>query len=154
MDSSVMLGGLIVVSTSAVCISLSSRPGKSCASARELVGGLCPRLLGWVVDIRYWVSHIMNEIRWCFGYRCRLSFGGVARQWRGSVYVPRWHPVRSVGLDDLLILMIGGEWNVFTDWCDTHFEVLDCVVSAAYSLRGMRVAWDRLSSYEREYLIR
>jgi len=88
--------------------------------------------------------------RWLYGYRCGLSYNKEIRLWHGVVYVPRWHPVRSVGFDDLLVLMIRGEWNVFIDGCDA----LGRVASTAYSLRGMQVAWDQCSPYEREYLIR
>ena len=112
------------------------------------------RLVCRAVDIRSWVSGIMTG-KWLYGYRCDLIHGAYTHRWYGVVYVPRWHPVRLVGLDDLLVQTVHrGVWSVFTSGCDSRFESLDARVSAAYSLRVMQVEWDRLSPYEREYLIR
>ena len=66
----------------------------------------------------------MEEI-WNFGYRGTISLSEY--YWHGTLYAPRWHPVRSVGLDDLLVLRFCDEWNVFIDGDYTRFEVLDAV---------------------------
>lgn len=93
----------------------------------------------------------MEEI-WNFGYRCEIL--ETECFWEGAIYVPRWHPVRVGGLDDnLLVLMIGGEWNVFIESVSTHQRALTDTIRAAYMLRVMQDKWDSLSPYEREYLV-
>ena len=92
--------------------------------------------------------------QWHFGYRCGLTHNKDTGLWHGVVYVPRCHPVRLVGFDDLLVLMIGGEWNVFLGARDACFKPSTELMLVAYHLRAMQVAWDRLSPYEREYVIR
>ena len=90
--------------------------------------------------------------RWYFGYRCEVSDGECF--WHGSVCVPRCHPVRSVGFDDHLVLLISGEWNVLLDINDTLLGAVTAVHVAASRLRRMQDDWDRLSPYEREYMVR
>lgn len=95
----------------------------------------------------------MVETIWNFGYRCEILRGMCS--WVGIVFAPRWHPVRVAGLDDLLVFMIKGEWNVFTGSKNalSHYEELNEVYGVASKLYVMQDEWDTLSPYEREYLI-
>jgi len=93
----------------------------------------------------------MKETIWNFGYRCKISKSECF--WFGTVYVPRWHPVRGTGLVCQLVLMIGGEWNVFIDPISTRREAIRETFRTAGILRGMQEKWDSLSPYERTYRV-
>ena len=96
----------------------------------------------------------MSETRWYYGYQCEV--GTEASEWGlwyGQVNVPRCHPVRNDGLDDLLVLACHRcMWTVFLEG-KTHLGVMTAVQVAASRLRRMQDEWDRLSPYEREYRI-
>lgn len=96
----------------------------------------------------------MIERKQYFGYRCKIADHEYDEYWCGVVCVPRWHPVRSVGYGDRLVLLFGGEWNVFINGDYPRLEMLDAVQLTAARLRSMQNGWDRLSPYEREYVVR
>jgi len=91
----------------------------------------------------------MEEI-WNFGYRGEVSF--IECFWYGTVYAPRWHPIRSKGLVGNPVLMIKGEWTI-VEVFDKRQDAAEWVFKTACLLHVMQETWDSLSPYEREYLI-
>lgn len=102
----------------------------------------------------------MEEI-WNFGYRCEVGIGAVTGELYGVVSVPKWHPIRSGGAYSFTgcripaadILLIRGEWIIYTDFAEDHIMAWTDVMCIAARLRKMQDEWDTLSPYEREYLI-
>jgi hypothetical protein len=96
-----------------------------------------------------------KEIRWYYGYSCKVATEASEwGEWYGLVDVPIYHPVRTKGLDDLIVLKLSrGIWTVFIDDVTTRHEMLDAVQLTAAKLRSMQNEWDQLSPYEREYRI-
>ena len=94
----------------------------------------------------------MSDIRWYYGYRCKIYLDKGSLCWYGRVYVPLWHPVRTRGFGDEVVLRCGGEWVVFLSG-KTHLGAMTAVHVAASRLRRVQDDWDRLSPYEREYRI-
>jgi len=91
----------------------------------------------------------MEEI-WNFGYRGEVSC--IECFWYGTVYAPRWHPIRSKGLVGHLVLMIKDEWNI-VEVFDARQKALCWLFHTAEILHLMQEKWDSLSPYEREYLV-
>ena len=91
----------------------------------------------------------MEEI-WNFGYRGTISLSEY--YWHGTMYAPRWHPVRVEGMDNLLVLMINGEWSILKDF-DERNNALYWMWDTAGILKVMQDEWNSLSPCEREYLI-
>ena len=106
----------------------------------------------WVVDVHHWVSHIMTEIRWYFGYRCEVIDGSCS--WYYVVHVPRSHPVRVFGFGGAFVWSANDGWIIVEGGFHDRVGVLDEMQTAAGRLRSLQMEWDRLSPYEREYLIR
>lgn len=97
---------------------------------------------------------IMHKTIWFYEYECNVVRPPYGGGWYGSVAVPSWHPVRSVGLVARTTLLLGGEWVVFTDGGKTRAQAVNEVWDIAFALRRMQSNWDSLSPYEREYLVR
>ena len=91
--------------------------------------------------------------RWYFGYRCKIYVDKGSLSWYGRVYAPIWHPVRSFGLGDEVVFRCRDSWVVFFGG-KTHRDIMTAVQVAALMLGTMQNDWDRLSPYEREYMIR
>ena len=96
----------------------------------------------------------MDKTIWFFGYRGSLVNHHGGHCWYGSVAVPSWHPVRSVGLDGHHTIRLGSKWHVFADGGKQRSPAINEVCDIAFALRRMQTHWDSLSPYEREYLVR
>ena len=95
----------------------------------------------------------MNEMKYHFGFQCWICGDEGSLCWYGRVVVPRWHPVRVRGLDDYVVLMCGDKWVVFLGGDNSFYRTSNACWSVASTLRRMQDDWDRLSPYEREYMI-
>jgi hypothetical protein len=94
-----------------------------------------------------------DEVAWLHGCRCSIGIGEDG-MWYGSVLVPRSHPVRNKGLDNLLVMCCyKGMWMVFIDPTESALSARIDVQIVAQRLKHMQDDWDRLSPYEREYRI-
>ena len=92
-----------------------------------------------------------EEIFWYVGYRCGISC--VPWGWIVDIRVPRWHPIRSTGFGDWDVLLIRGEWVMSKSSEASRTTAIDVLLDVAEELRVMQGEWDRLSPYEREYLV-
>ena len=90
--------------------------------------------------------------QWHFGYKCKVAKGGCL--WYCVVHVPRSHPVRVGGIGDCFVWSAHDGWIVVENGFHDRVSVLDAVQTIAGRLRSLQNSWDRLSPYEREYLIR
>ena len=97
----------------------------------------------------------MSEIKWFFGYRCEIGLSCVVDGgWFGVVRAPVWHPMRSCGLGEFSILKISDEWVVGIGVMCSFYKASNACWCVASTLKRMQDSWDRLSPYEREYLVR
>jgi len=78
----------------------------------------------------------MVETIWFAAYECTLAPIG-ENHWHGDVAVPRWHPVRSVGLDDYRPILFNGEWVLFTKADTPRSAVVLEVWDMAVALKRM-----------------
>ena len=97
---------------------------------------------------------IMDETIWFLGYPCTVTNSDSGSGWFGDVVAPYWHPVRSVGVDDHMMMLINSQWCVFTDGGKSKYQAMLAAHCLALRLSVMQKEWDALSPYEREYLVR
>ena len=96
-------------------------------------------------------SMVMSETRWYFGYKCEVIDG--LSSWCYVVHVPRSHPVRVVGLGDAFVWLAHDGWIIVEGGFSGWWNALVASQSIAEKLRELQNSWDRLSPYEREYMI-